>query len=494
MTGIIKTVLSLKHKSIPPSLHFNQPNPAIDFENTPFYVNNKLSEWSGPSPRRAGVSFFGIGGTNAHIVFEEAPPPVPAGVSRPWQLLALSAKTESALETATHNLAEHFKRHLDLNLADAAYTLLTGRKAFKHRKAFVCKDLSDAISALQNNDRGRVLVSHEPKPRLVAFMFPGQGSQRLNMAQQLYAHESTFREQVDLCSRLLEPDLGFDLRQILYASANSPEAVEKLKQTSVAQPALFVVEYALTQLWQEWGIKPWAMVGHSIGEYVAACLSGVFILEDALKLVAMRGKLMQEAPAGAMLAVPLAAETVRPLMSAKLSLAAINAPQRCVVSGPEEAIEALQRQLEKQELLCQRLHTSHAFHSEMMEPVLEPFRRFVRNIGLREPKIPFISNVTGDWITAEQTTSPDYWTDHLRHTVRFADGVMQLLKEPDCVLLEIGPGQTLANLARQSANGSAQAIISSADNLEDDLLSLINVAAKLWLAGAETRLVWLLCP
>jgi acyl transferase domain-containing protein len=485
VTGIIKTVLSLKHKLIPPSLHFKRPNPAIDFENTPFYVNNKLSEWSGPSPRRAGVSSFGIGGTNAHIVLEEAPAPLPAGVSRPWQLLALSAKTESALETATHNLAEHFKRHPDLNLADAAYTLLTGRKAFKHRKAFVCKDLSDAISALQKNDRGRVLVSHEPKPRLVAFMFPGQGSQRLNMAQQIYAHEGTFREQVDLCSRLLEPDLGVDLRQILYAGANSPEAAEKLKQTSVAQPALFVVEYALTQLWQEWGIKPWAMVGHSIGEYVAACLSGVFTLEDALKLVAMRGKLMQEAPAGAMLAVPLAAETVRPLMSAKLSLAAINAPQRCVVSGPEEAIASLERQLEKQELLCRRLHTSHAFHSEMMEPVLEPFRRFVRNIELREPKIPFISNVTGDWITAEQATSPDYWTDHLRRTVRFADGVMQLLKEPDCVLLEIGPGQTLVNLARQSANGSAQAIIASGDNPEDDLLSLINAAAKLWLAGAE---------
>ncbi|HJP92760.1 MAG TPA: type I polyketide synthase [Pyrinomonadaceae bacterium] len=483
VTGIIKTVLSLKHKSIPPSLHFKRPNPAIDFENTPFYVNNKLSEWSGPSPRRAGASSFGIGGTNAHIVLEEAPPAVPAGVSRPWQLLVLSAKTEAALETATHNLAEHFKCHPDLNLADAAYTLLTGRKAFKHRKAFVCKELSDAINALES---GRVLVGHQPKPRLVAFMFPGQGAQRLQMAQQIYAHEKTFREQVDLCSRLLEPDLNVDLRQILYGSANSPEAAEKLKQTSLAQPALFVVEYALAQLWQEWGIKPWAMVGHSIGEYVAACLAGVFTLEDALKLVAMRGRLMQEAPAGAMLAAPLAAETIRPLMSAKLSLAAINAPQRCVVSGPEEAIADLQSKLEKQELPGQRLHTSHAFHSEMMEPVLEPFRRFLRNIELREPKIPYISNVTGDWITAEQATSPDYWADHLRRTVRFADGVAQLLKEPDCVLLEVGPGQTLTKLARQSANGSAQdAIIAAGDNLEDDLLSLINGAAKLWLAGVE---------
>ena len=486
VTGIIKTVLSLKHKSIPPSLHFKRPNPAIDFESTPFFVNDKLSEWPGPGPRRAGVSSFGIGGTNAHIILEEAPPPVPAAASRPWQLLVLSAKTEAALEAATHNLAEHFKRHPDLNLADAAYTLLTGRKAFKHRKAFVCKDLPDAIDALKSNDRGRVRMSQQPKSRLVAFMFPGQGSQRLNMAQQIYAHERTFREQVDLCSRLLEPDLGVDLRQVLYAGANTPEAAEKLKQTSLAQPALFVVEYALAQLWQEWGIKPWAMVGHSIGEYVAACLSGVFTLEDALKLVALRGRLMQEAPAGAMLGVPLAAEIVRPLMSAKLSLAAINAPQRCVVSGPEDAIATLQNQLEKQELLCQRLHTSHAFHSEMMEPVLEPLRRFLRHIELREPAVPYISNVTGDWITAEQATSPDYWADHLRSTVRFADGVTQLLKEPDCALLEVGPGHTLTNLARQNTDGGTQQpIIASGDNLEDDLLSLINAAAKLWLAGAE---------
>jgi phthiocerol/phenolphthiocerol synthesis type-I polyketide synthase E len=490
VTGIIKTVLSLKHSSIPPSLHFKRPNPAIDFESTPFFVNNKLSEWSGPLPRRAGVSSFGIGGTNAHIVLEEAPAAVPSGTSRPWQLLALSAKTESALEAATSNFTEHFKQHPDLNLADAAHTLLTGRKPFKHRKAFVVKDLSDAISALEDNRR--VVVSQQPKSRLVAFMFPGQGSQRLNMAQQIYVHERTFREQVDLCSRLLQPELGVDLREIIYAGANSPAAAEKLKQTSLAQPALFVVEYALAQLWQEWGVKPWATIGHSIGEYVAACVAGVFTLEDALKLVATRGRLMQGAPAGAMLAVPLAAETVRPLMSAQLSLAAINAPQRCVVSGPEEALAALQRELEKQEVLCQRLHTSHAFHSALMEPVLEPFRRFLRTIELHEPNIPYLSNVTGDWITAEQATSPDYWADHLRHTVRFADGVAQLLKEPDCALLEVGPRQTLTNLARQSASGSTQPasgstqpIIASEENLGDDLQSLMNAAAKLWLAGAE---------
>ena len=488
ITGIIKTVLALKHKTIPPSLHFNQPNPAIDFENSPFYVNNKLSEWNGPAPRRAGVSSFGIGGTNAHIILQEAPPTTPAGPSRPWQLLALSAKTDSALETATSNLAEHFRQHPDLNLADAAYTLVTGRKVFKHRKILVCKDLPDAITTLKSGEARRVLTGHEPKRRLVAFMFPGQGSQRLNMAQEIYSHERTFREYVDRCSRLLEPELGVDLRQILYPRVNSTEAQEQLKQTSLAQPALFVIEYALTKLWQEWGIRPWAMIGHSIGEYVAACLAGVFTLEDALKLVVARGRLMQQAPAGAMLAVPLAEEAVHSLIGPKLSLATINAPQRCVVSGPNEAINALQQELQKKGLACQRLHTSHAFHSKMMEPILVPFRQVLSRVRLREPELPYVSNVTGDWITPELASSADYWVDHLRSTVRFADGLQQILKEPDCVLLEVGPGQTLTNLARQCGGSGAHQTIASthdSDNQECDLRSAITAAGELWLAGVE---------
>ena len=488
ITGIIKTVLALKNKSIPPSVHFNQPNPAIDFESSPFYVNNTLSEWNGPTPRRAGVSSFGIGGTNAHIILEEAPPTEPSGPSRPWQLLALSAKTEPALETATTNLTEHFKLNPELNLADAAYTLLTGRKVFKRRRVLISKDLSHAITVLRSQDSRHVLTGHEPKRRLVAFMFPGQGSQRLNMAREIYAHERTFRDVVDHCSQLLEPELGLDLRQILYPHVNSAEAKEQLTQTSLAQPALFVIEYALAQLWQEWGIRPWAMIGHSIGEYVAACLAGVFTLDDALKLVAARGRLMQRAPAGAMLAVPLAEDAVRSLLGSELSLATINAPQRCVVSGPNEAINALQQELEKQELVCQRLHTSHAFHSEMMDPILQPFRQVVSRIQLREPQLPYISNVTGDWLTAELASSPDYWVDHLRSTVRFADGLQQILKEPDCVLLEVGSGQTLTKLARQSEiSGTQQAIACGHDSdiPEGDLVSLMTAAGKLWLAGAE---------
>ena len=486
VTGIIKTVLSLKHKALPPTLHFKEPNPAIDFENTPFYVNDKLSDWSGPTPRRAGVSSFGIGGTNAHIILEEAPSLEPSGPSRPWQLLALSTKTESALESAANNLAEHFRQRADLNCADVAYTLLTGRKVFKHRQAIVCKDLQDAIGALESHDSRRVLTGHQPKQRLVAFMFPGQGSQRINMGRELYEHERTFREQVDHCSQLLQRDLGVNLRELLYPDSNSDEAKEQLKQTALAQPALFVIEYALARLWQEWGVKPWAMIGHSIGEYVAACLAGVFTLDDALRLVALRGRLMQAAPPGAMLSVPLAEEAIA--LPPQVSLAVINAPQRCVVSGPTEAIVVFQQELEEKGFACQRLHTSHAFHSKMMESALEPFRRFVSGIALRPPEIPYLSNVTGDWITHELATNPDYWVDHLRSTVRFADGVQQLLKEPDAVLLEVGPGQTLTQLARQNSTSTALQAVScgrDSETVAGDLPALMTAVAKLWLAGAE---------
>lgn len=489
ITGIIKTVLALKHKSLPPSLHFKTPNPAIDFENSPFYVNHTLTEWKGPIPRRAGVSSFGIGGTNAHIILEEPPTTKPSGPSRPWQLLALSAKTDSALETATANLTEHFKLNPELNLADAAYTLLTGRKPFKHRRVVIARDLSQAITTLESRDSRHTFSGHEPKRRLVAFMFPGQGSQRVNMAREIYANERTFREVVDHCSQLLEPELGLDLRQILYPRVNSPDAQEQLKQTALAQPAIFVIEYALAQLWQEWGVRPWAMIGHSIGEYVAACLAGVFTLDDALKLVARRGRLMQQTPAGAMLAVPLEEKTVRSLLGSELSLATINAPQRCVVSGPNTASNALQQQLEKQDIVCQRLHTSHAFHSKMMDPILEPFRQVVSRIKLREPQLPYVSNLTGDWITPAFATSPDYWVDHLRSTVRFAAGLQQILNEPDCVLLEVGPGQTLTKLARQNGISPTQQAIACGQDAnaseEDDLFSLMTAVGKLWLAGAE---------
>jgi phthiocerol/phenolphthiocerol synthesis type-I polyketide synthase E len=474
VAGLIKTVLALKHKQIPPSLHYEQPNPAIDFANSPFYVNAQLADWpANGAPRRAGVSSFGLGGTNAHVVLEEAPAPAaalndPRSGGRAWQLLLLSGRSNAVLETATANLAEYlkpgrippagagglFKPNLeesDANLADVAYTLQLGRKAFNHRRAVICRE-GEAVAALETLDPKLVYTSvQEPRERPVVFMFPGQGAQHVNMGLELYQTEPTFRNEVDRCAELLRPHLGFDLREALYPSlvAQAAElAAAKLKQTSVTQPALFVIEYALARLWMEWGVKPQAMIGHSIGEYVAACLAGVFSLEDALALVAARGRLMQSVPEGAMLSVPLSEKDLLPLLGEGLSLAAVNGPALCVVAGPGADVDPLEQRLTADGVGCRRLHTSHAFHSRMMDPILDAFTAEVRKVALQPPAIPYLSNVSGAWITPEEATDPAYWVRHLRQTVRFAAGVSELVKEPDWILLEVGPGKTLMTIAR----------------------------------------------
>jgi acyl transferase domain-containing protein/acyl carrier protein len=490
ITGLIKTVLALKHKLLPPSLHFERPNPQIDFESSPFYVNAQLGQWrTNGTHRRAGVSSFGIGGTNAHVVLEEAPPRNASGESRPWQLLVLSAKTSTALETATGNLVDYLKRNAEANLADIAYTLKVGRGAFSHRRMLVCRGLDDVVTALETLDPKRVFTAfHEPRWRPVAFMFSGQGAQYVNMGLELYAVEDEFREPVDLCSELLKPHLGFDLRRVLYPSQElAHEAAQKLSQTLVTQPALFVIEYALARLWMAWGVRPEAMIGHSIGEYVAACLAGVLSLEDALALVAARGRLMQDLPGGAMLTVPLSENEVQPLLGKKLSLAAINGPSLCVVSGPREAVNTLEQELAEQGIASRRLHTSHAFHSEMMEPILAAFTKLVKRIRLKPPQLPYISNVTGTWITDATATDPSYWARHLRQAVRFADGVRELVKVPDRILLEIGPGRTLSTLARQHPDKTAgQVVVSSLRHPQDehsDQEFLLDAVGQLWLAG-----------
>jgi acyl transferase domain-containing protein len=490
VAGLIKTVLALENRMVPPSLHFTEPNPNIDFSNSPFYVSTALSEWPRDHfPRRAGVSSFGIGGTNAHVVLEEAPAEVDASDSRDEHLLVISARTAQALEAATANLLAHLKQHPQINLADVAYTLQVGRKAFAHRRVLVASDVEDAIGALETLDPRRVwtAVADEAK-RAIAFMFTGQGSQYINMALGIYRSEPEFREQIDLCSDLLKPHLGFDLREVLYPDAESArDAERRLRETAIAQPALFCVEYALARWWMGLGVQPEAMIGHSIGEYVAACLAGVFSLEDALALVAARGRLMQQLPQGAMLAVPLSENDVRPLLNGQLSLAAVNAPELCVVSGSMEAVSEFDEQLGEKGLSGQRLHTSHAFHSMMMEPIIESFTESVRRVALQAPQRPYISNRTGTWITAEAATDPHYWADHLRHTVRFADGVGQLLTEPNGVLLEIGPGQTLTTLARQHPKRSAnQLIVSSLRGPQDQQRNeraLMEALGRLWLAG-----------
>jgi len=476
VAGLIKTVLSLENRTIPASLHFEQPNPKIPFEGSPFYVAARTREWPADgTPRRAGVSSFGIGGTNAHAVLEEAPE-IPAGEPsrRPSRLLVLSAKTPTALETATANLAGWLEAHPEASLDDAAFTLQVGRQAFRHRRAMVCGE--DAIAALRDIE-GAVTGSAAGSPSVV-FLFPGQGSQYAGMGAELYEHEPVYRSAFDRCCELLD----LDLRDALEDA--------DLAQTSITQPALFAVEYSLARLWASWGIRPAAMLGHSIGEYVAACLAGVFSLEEALFLVAARGRLMQELPPGSMLGVSLSGDEVRSWIEGRdLSLAAVNAPRACVVSGPEEEIEALRKELETQGVETRPLHTSHAFHSRMMDPILEPFLEKVRSVRLQPPRLRYLSNLTGTWITPEQATDPEYWVEHLRQAVRFADGVSELLRLPDPVLLEAGPGRALSTLARQHPDKkAARLVVSSLSHAKDrkpDLETVLGALGRLWVHGVD---------
>jgi acyl transferase domain-containing protein/acyl carrier protein len=508
VTGLIKTALALQHKLIPPSLNFEQPLPEIDFANSPFYVNTKLTEWNATStPHRAGVSSLGIGGTNAHVILEEAPLQIKSQKSkgasalggsadlkqlafkREYLLLCLSAKTDSALETATKNLAQHLRQHPDLNLADVAYTLQVGRGVFNYRRVVVCQSIQEAINALETTDPQQVLTHfEEPTQRSITFMFPGQGAQYVDMGRELYQTEPTFTKQVDRCCLLLEPHLGLDLRSVIYPQSEKL-AAEQLKQTSLAQPALFVISYALAQLWMSWGISPQAMIGHSIGEYVAACLAGVMSLEDALVLVAVRGRLMQQMLTGAMLSVSASAAEVKNFLNEDLSLAASNAPSLCVVSGSYDAVDKIAEKLTAKGIECRRLHTSHAFHSSMMEPMLEPFIAELKKVKLNPPEIPFISNLTGTWITAQQATSPDYWAQHLRQTVQFSDGLSVLLQESSRILLEVGPGRTLCTLVKQHTQEAAgQIVLPSLRHLKEeksDTAFLLNILGRLWLAGIE---------
>ena len=489
VAGLIKVVKALAAKKLPPSLNCKRPNPQLDLENSPFYVNTRLANWDECSvPRRAGLSSFGVGGTNVHVVLEEAPAPTDVKApARPWQLLTLSAKTQTALDRATTNLGDYLRQHPELDLADVAYTLQVGRSAFEYRRVLVCADTEDAANALGAIDSRRVFDSFkETGERPVAFMFSGQGAQYVRMGRELYLTEPAFRKQVDHCSEILKPHLGLDLRALLYPEEGQlEEAARLLDQTAVAQSALFVTEYALARLWIDWGVRPRAMIGHSIGEYVAASVGHVLTLEDALVLVAMRGRLMGALPAGAMLAISLPVPEVEAMLSETLSLAAINSPSLTVVSGPIDEIGKLEVRLVSQGMRCRRLRTSHAFHSAMMEPALEPFKEYLNRVKLSPPEIPFVSNLTGHWITPAEATDPNYWANHLRQTVRFSEGLQELLKGFEGAFVEVGPGDTLTTLAKQHLP-RATPLFSSLRRPEvssSDVAFLLNTAGRLWLSG-----------
>ncbi|WP_420226765.1 SDR family NAD(P)-dependent oxidoreductase [Pigmentiphaga litoralis] len=497
VTGLIKAALALKHRTLPPSLNYETPNPQIDFANSPFYVNTACKPWeTDGSVRRAGVSSFGIGGTNVHVILEEAPLQVAAEMdaallpATTLHLLPISARTATALESATRHLGDALANARGVTLRDVAHTLRVGRRHMPHRAVALARSCADAAGALQRRDPATIvegqILSERPS---VAFLFPGQGAQHVGMGKALYDTEPVFRACVDKCSALLRPHLALDLRELLYPTADqAAAAAERLAQTAITQPALFVIEYAMAQWWQHQGIQPDAMLGHSIGEYAAACVAGVFTLEDALSIVAARGRLIQSMPPGAMLAISLPEKELRAHRYAGCDLAAVNAADLCVLSGPADAIERAEQDILSRGIGARRLHVSHAFHSAMVEPMLARFEDLLATAPLRAPTIPFLSNVTGQWITNDQATSPAYWANHVRSTVRFADGLGVLLEKSDRVLLEVGPGDTLTALARRHAEAAGRPVIASqchpqraASNGEQPARCL----AQLWVAGVD---------
>ncbi|VEN73212.1 conserved hypothetical protein [Candidatus Desulfarcum epimagneticum] len=493
MAGLLKTVLALKHQSLPPTLNFRKPNPDIDFDNSPFYVNTTHKKWDTQgSPRRAGVNAFGIGGTNAHVVLEEAPTQKPSKETRPYKLITLSAKTDAALSALTDNLAGHLEKHPDANFADVAYTLQVGRRTFKHRQFLVCKDSADATAKIRSQNFGQTRAElNKSANQGVALMFPGQGAQHINMGSELYETEPVFREQIDICAKILAPQMDLDLRDILYPrKKEAREAARRLEQTAITQPALFVIEHALARLLMSWGIHPEAMIGHSIGEYVAACLAEVLSLEDALMLVAERGRMIQKLPGGAMLAVALSPEESAPFINEKLSMAVINGQSQCVISGRAEDVKNLRDSLKKKRIVCHLLSVSHAFHSDMMDPIINPFAERVEKTTLNPPRIPYLSNVTGAWITAEEATDPRYWSTHLRSTVCFDKGLGLLLRDDKRILLEAGPGRTLSVLARRHPDKQPDQIVMASmrhpsEKTQPDSAFLLTSLGKLWSAGVD---------
>lgn len=522
--GLIKATLAVRHGEIPPSLHFERPNPRLRLDESAFYVSTQLAPWPrvhDGGPRRAGVSSFGLGGTNAHLVLEEPPAARSSGPPREFELLMLSAQNPEALRTLRSRLAAHLEARAEdglaeFELADSLFTLAVGRKQLPRRWVAavetVPERLDEAIALLRDTVHSKGNPEGDPKAvgggfegnaatdaggRETVFLFPGQGSQRVGMGRALYAEGGIFAQVLDRCCDHLAPGLGVDLRTLLHpAASDEAAAAQRLRQTDLAQPALFVVCYALAEQWRGWGIEAAAAVGHSVGEYVAATLAGVFQLEDALDLVAERGRLMASMATGSMLSVPLSAEGVEPYLDDQLALAVINGPRRSVVSGGHDSIAALAAKLAGDEIESRPLHTSHAFHSPLMEGALEPLRERVARVELSPPRIPFLSNLTGTWIEADQATDPDYWARHMRQTVRFGDNLQALLDGPRRTLLEVGPGDTLTRLAQQAAKLQARQeperepwtapILSSLPAARSDVAEfahLLLTAGRLWLAG-----------
>jgi acyl transferase domain-containing protein len=497
IAGLIKACLSLKHQEIPPLLHFEKPNRTIDFQSSPFYLNDTLLAWPRRStPRRAAVSSFGIGGTNAHVILEEAPSRPASGESRPCQVLTLSAKSPQALANKAEMLARHLEDNPQLNLADIAYTCNVGRQQFPYRRFLLACDRNDALGALAvpagANATAAMSASVPASSReaRVAFLFPGQGAQSVEMAKSLYMSEPEFRRHVDDCALMLKKMAGPDVLQLLYpADGETAETARRLAQPEFTLPALFIIEYALARLWMSWGVRPYALLGHSFGEYIAACLAGVFTLAEALMLAMERGRLMQRLEPGAMVAVRLPEAEAGEFLTGDLAMAAVNSRQSVVISGPLGDLEKLAASLTRKQIGFRRLDVPFAYHSAMIDPLLPDFAALIAKINLKAPTIAYVSGLTGKWIQADEATNPDYWVRQMRQPVRFADSLDTLMGSKCEVFLEVGPGRTLSALAGQHIARDKNILIlpslprASAASAQE--AGTLQALGKMWMAGCE---------
>ena len=492
VAGFIKTCLALHYKNIPASIGHSVPNKNIDFSNSPFYVNTSLKEWDDEKPRFAGVSSFGVGGTNVHVVLESYDNNIlPTSKNSPFELIRLSAQSENSLTQYQNVLANHLKQNIQNGLGNIAYTLHAKRKPFKHR-AFVVSNsetqLADILTKPESAELNTNILTEVPVE--MVFSFPGQGAQYINMGLALYQNEPIYKAAIDSCSFILQELLDEDIRSIIFADENSTTASAKLKNTKYTQPALFVTEYALATLWMSWGIEPSLLIGHSVGEYVAAHIAGIFSLRDALTLVANRGLLISKLPAGSMLSVRAKASDIQPFLAEDLSIAAINSHLLCVVAGPTDQIASLAKLLDQKEIANKPLFTSHAFHSSMMDPILGDFKSIVEKVRLSTPNIKIISTVTGEMLTDEQAVDVDYWTNHLRQTVQFQKAVETLLTENSPLFLEIGPGNVTSTLVKQIATLNKISIktVVTLDQNKNAFDSMQNAIGQLWINGIDINL------
>jgi acyl transferase domain-containing protein/acyl carrier protein len=491
VASLIKATLALYHGEMPPSLGYEAPNPAIAFDGSPFSVNDRLTPWpKRDHPRRAGVNSLGVGGTNAHVVLQEPPArAAPEESDWPFQPIVLSARSKSALDDATTRLTAHLRAHPDQPLADVAFTLQEGRRAFERRRVTVARTHAEAADRLDKGDTRRVFTHQALDNPDVVFMFPGGGAQYAGMARDLYETEPVFADWMDRGLEILAPRLDYDIRALWLPEPGALEAAnDRLKRPSVQLPLIMITEYALAQLWQSWGVTPMALIGHSMGENTAACLAGVMSFEDCIGLVHLRGQLFDTVAKGGMLSVPLSAEAVKRYLGDALDIAALNAPDLTAISGPQAALDALDTRLRADGIEASRIAIDIAAHSRMLEPILERFGDYLRSIPLNPPHIPILSNRSGDYLTAEEANDPAYWVGHLRHTVRFADGLSRLAETRNRVFLEVGPGKALTSLAQAHGAISPNQVIGTLRHPEDTIADdeyFMAMLARLWAVGIE---------